>query len=287
MRVKNAKGTMAETRAASPAGVTAGNCAGKTVDLFGLRFDNLTWGDVCLEVARRVRERDLGYIVTPNVDHLCMLRRSERFRQVYAGAAMVLADGVPVIFASSLLGKPLKAKLSGSDMVPVLCEAAAREGFSVFFLGAAPGVAERAARNLREHFPGLDVAGCYSPPMGFDTDPAQNEEAVRRVRESGAAVCLVAIGAPRQEYWMQANQRATGVPVMAGIGAALDFVAGEKRRAPLWMQRAGLEWVHRLLSEPRRLWKRYLVDDLAFLPILLAEWRHPGSLGSMEDNKRS
>jgi len=110
---------------------------------------------------------------------------------------------------------------------------------------------------------------------------------VRRVRDSGAGVCLVAIGSPRQEYWMQANQSATGVPVMAGIGAALDFVAGEKKRAPLWMQRAGLEWVHRLLSEPRRLWKRYLVDDLAFLPILLAEWRHPGNRGRTEDNKRS
>jgi len=125
---------------------------------------------VCREVARRVRENDPGYVVTPNVDHLCMLRRSERFRKVYAGAAMVLADGVPVIFASRLLGKPLKAKLSGSDMVPVLCEAAARDGYSVFFLGAAPGVAERAARNLRECFPGLEVAGSYSPQLGFDTD---------------------------------------------------------------------------------------------------------------------
>ena len=243
--------------------------------LFGVRFSNLTFDGLCRWLDAQIALKTPAYVVTPNVDHVCRLHHDTEFQEAYAHAALRLPDGVPLMWCARLLGRPLREKLSGSDLVPRLTAYAAEKGYRVFFLGAAEGVAEEAAAKLREIHPALKVAGCFSPPLGFEKSEAQNLEAVRCVRKSEADICFVALGSPKQESWLLENAASMRVPVVVGIGAGLDFVAGRVRRAPVWLQRLGCEWIWRLVHEPRRLWRRYLVHDSHFFILLLKEFvRH-------------
>lgn len=244
-----------------------------TVELFGMTFSDVTFEELCTLLADRIDKKLPGYIVTPNVDHVCQVQSDPAFRQAYDDAWLVLVDGMPIIWASRLFGCALSTKLSGSDLLPQLCEFAADRGYSVFLLGAAEGVADQASENLRRLYPGLIIAGTHSPPMGFDQDPDENAKALQAIREARPDLCFTAMGAPRQEVWLHSNHRESGALVSIGVGAALDFAAGLLKRAPLWMQRSGLEWVWRLCQEPRRLWRRYLVNDSFFFVLLWREWR--------------
>jgi len=244
------------------------------VKMFGVTMNNVTLDEALDDISRQIESREPGYILTPNVDHICEFQKNEEFRETYHNGFLVLADGMPVIWAGKLLGKPIKQKISGSDLVFWLAEHAAKKGHSIFLFGAAEGIAERAGEVLRERYPGLKIAGTYSPPMGFDKDPEMVAESVRIVRESGADICYVALGAPKQDLWSYRHHKETGVPAHIGVGISLNFITGDVKRAPLWMQRNGLEWFWRLLQEPRRLAKRYLVRDAMFLPLLMKEfWR--------------
>lgn len=250
-----------------------------TVTVFGMTINNVTLDEVLEAIARQIAAREPGFVVTPNVDHVCLFQRNAVFREAYRKAFLVLADGMIVIWASRLCGRPIKCKLSGSDLVYWVTEFAAQRGYSIYFLGAAEGVAAKAAEILQARYPGFRIAGSYSPPFGFDQDPEQAAEVIRRVREANPDICYVAMGAPRQELWNANQVEAMGVPVCMGLGASMDFVAGVVRRAPTWMQQWGLEWAWRLGQEPRRLAKRYLVDDLSFVTIVFREWLR-GSAGT-------
>jgi N-acetylglucosaminyldiphosphoundecaprenol N-acetyl-beta-D-mannosaminyltransferase len=243
------------------------------IELFGIAFSNITFEEVRRFVSERVRDRKPGFAVTPNVDHICLRQRNPEFRAAYDNASLVLADGMPILWASRIMGKPLCEKLSGSDLVPLLCEYAADHGYSVFLFGGRDDVPGQAADALLKRHPGLKVAGTYSPPMLFERDPELDAAAVRRIREAKPDICFVALGSPRQEIWLDRHFEEAGVPMMFGIGASLDFVAGRVRRAPRWMQRSGLEWAWRVAIEPRRLWRRYLVEDLLFFKLLWQEFR--------------
>ncbi|MBN2309290.1 MAG: WecB/TagA/CpsF family glycosyltransferase [Candidatus Hydrogenedentes bacterium] len=245
----------------------------ETVQLFGMTFDNITFEEVRHRIAERIESGAPGYVVTPNVDHVCRYHRDEAFRNAYQEAFLVLADGMPIMWASRLLRKPICAKLSGSDLVPLLSEFAAQRGYSVFYFGAAAGVAAEAADRLCQKYAGLKVAGVYSPPMHFEKDPEARAEASRRIREASPDICFVALGSPKQEYWLHQHARETTARVCLGIGAGLDFAAGRVRRAPVWVQNVGLEWAYRLAREPRRLWHRYLVEDMLFFGLVWREWR--------------
>ncbi len=213
-----------------------------------------------------------GYVVTPNVDHLVLYRESEAFRAACDGASLRLADGMPIVWASRLLGRPLRGRTAGSDLFPLLCGMAAARGHTVFLLGGAAGVAERAAIRLTARFPGLQIAGVHAPPDPFDHDGEGTEAAVSAVNSARPALLFVALGTPKQELWVHRYWSGLDAAVAVCCGAALDFAAGAQIRAPRWMQRAGLEWLWRLAHDPGRLWKRYLVRDVAFLGIFLKEW---------------
>ncbi len=219
-------------------------------------------------LAHRIRQRLPAYVVTPNVDHVCCWHRNIEFRRAYAHAFLVLPDGMPLLWSARLLGTPLGPKLSGSDLIYHIAEFAEQKQFSIFLMGAAPGVADKVAIILKSLFPMLKVAGTYSPPKGFQDDPAQNDLIVSRLKTATPDICLLALSGPLQEIWMYQNHKQCSVPMMIGVGAAFDFVAGTKRRAPRALQRTGLEWFWRLCLEPRRLWRRYLVDDAAFFSLL-------------------
>jgi N-acetylglucosaminyldiphosphoundecaprenol N-acetyl-beta-D-mannosaminyltransferase len=243
------------------------------VRLFGITFSNLTFEGFCQAIDDHVAQQEYGYVVTPNVDHVCRVQSDPLFKQAYDDASLVVPDGVPIIWSSRLLRQPLVEKLSGSDMVPLICAHAAKRGYSVFLLGAAEGVADEAAARLIEKYPPLQVAGTYSPPLGFEEDPEACVSIAARVQDAKADICFVALGSPKQEIWMNRHGKDTGVSVLLGIGAGLDFVAGRVNRAPRWVQRCGFEWLWRLCQEPRRLWRRYLVEDTYFAVLLWRELR--------------
>lgn len=238
---------------------------GRRVDLVGVAIDDLTMDEAIGRIEALIRAGEPSYVVTPNVDHLVMLQEDPAFRAAYGGAALVLADGVPLLWASRLLGTPLRAKVSGSDLFPAFAPVAAARGYRLFFLGGRPGAADRAAAILKARHPGLVVCGTCCPPFGFERDPEADARVVAAVREAAPDVLFVGLGAPKQELWLHRHRADLGVPVSLGVGASFEMTAGLVSRAPRWMQRAGLEWTWRLAKEPRRLWRRYLLRDSRFL----------------------
>jgi N-acetylglucosaminyldiphosphoundecaprenol N-acetyl-beta-D-mannosaminyltransferase len=244
------------------------------VELLGLTLDDLDMDGALRRIGALIERRTPpAYVVTPNVDHVVKLQDDPEFRAVYAGADLVLCDGAPLLWAARLLGKPLRAKVSGSDLFVAFAPLAARHGWRPFLLGGRPGAAARAAELLAARHPGFTVAGTYAPPFGFDRDPAEDARAVEAVRAAQPDVLFVGLGAPRQEKWIHRHLPALGVPVSIGVGVSFEFVSGDVRRAPRWMQRAGLEWTWRLAMEPRKLWRRYLVEDTRFLRLVARELR--------------
>jgi N-acetylglucosaminyldiphosphoundecaprenol N-acetyl-beta-D-mannosaminyltransferase len=203
---------------------------------------------------------------------VCICDRDPKFRETYSDACLALPDGMPIILASRVLGRPLRQKLSGSDMVPALCSFAAREGFSVYFLGGTPGTAEDTAQIMAQRNPGLRVAGHFCPDYGFEKDPAEIARINEIVAAAQADICFVALGSPKQELWMHANYLPAGAMIYMGVGATFDFISGRVRRAPRIVQKAGFEWLWRVAMEPRRLWRRYLVEDLVFFRIFWREF---------------
>lgn len=246
------------------------------ISLFGFQIDPLKLDDAVDEIYRwmRTRTRRCRFVVTPNVDHAVKFQENAALRAAYANASLVLADGMPVVAAARLLGHELPERVAGSDLAPALFEAAAAQGgLSVFLLGAAPGVAQRAASNISARWPSVKVVGTYSPPLGFEADPAENQRILAQISAARPDLLLVGLGAPKQELWVNAFREQIEASATLCIGATIDFLAGERRRAPAWMQQHGLEWLHRVASEPRRLGSRYLRDALHFPRLVWNEWR--------------
>ncbi len=218
----------------------------------------------------RVRSRaraGLGFSVfTLNLDHLVKRRADARFRDAYARATFVCADGQPIVALARRQGAVLE-RTTGADLIGPLCEMAGQEGFSLYFFGSSPNQLAGAAASLRQRYPSLKIVGYESPPFGFDPGSAAADAAADRIAASGANFCLVALGAPKQELFsdrMLARHPAIG---FFCIGAALDFIAGGQKRAPVWMQKTGLEWAWRVLCSPRRMVARYFGCGLLFLEI--------------------
>jgi N-acetylglucosaminyldiphosphoundecaprenol N-acetyl-beta-D-mannosaminyltransferase len=245
--------------------------AGRVV-MFEVTFDDADLAGAVEAIAGALGARARGYVVTPNVDHVVRVQRDAAFRAAYADAAFCFADGMPIVWASRLLGRPLRARVTGADLLPALCEMAAARGFSVFVLGGTEGVAQAAAAALTGRFPLLRVAGTHTPPPEFGDDPRAVEAALQAVAGAAPDVLFVGLGAPKQELWVHAYWSRLAATIAVCCGAAVDYAAGTQVRAPRWAQRAGVEWLWRLAHEPGRLWRRYLVDDVAFLGIFLKEW---------------
>ena len=251
--------------------------AAPRVRLLGIEIDALRMPEAVAQLLAWVEQRDGGcrYVVTPNVDHVVMLRSQEALRAAYAAADLVLADGAPLVAVSRLLGRGLPERVAGSDLAPALFQAAHEQSrpLRVFLLGGEPGVPERAAANIHAAWPPVEVVATASPPRGFERDTWRNAELLQAIRASQADVLLVGLGAPKQELWVHEHRQSIAAPVALCIGATIDFLAGHRRRAPRWMRRCGLEWFYRVAREPRRLGRRYLRDSLVFPRLVWREWR--------------
>ena len=226
-------------------------------DILGVGFDDLTLEEAATAGASLVEDQGFHYAVTPNPEFLLAARKDQPFRQALLDADLVLADGVGVVYSAKLLGRPLKGRVPGIEFAQALMGWMAKHGKRLFLLGAKPGVAELAAANLRDRYPGLILCGTH------DGYFKEDEPVVQAIRESGADVVFVCLGAPKQEFWMVEHGPATGAHLMVGLGGSLDVFAGVVDRAPEGFQKLGLEWLYRLMKEPKRFGR------MAKLPLVL------------------
>jgi N-acetylglucosaminyldiphosphoundecaprenol N-acetyl-beta-D-mannosaminyltransferase len=224
-----------------------------SIEILGVRVDDATYDELLVRVDAFVASGHPHQIITLNPEMLVVAHDDPTFRQILNNADLNVADGVGLMLAARWLGRPLRERVTGSDGIYRLAAHCAGQGYRPFFLGAAPGVAEIVAERLALASPGLEVAGAFAgSPRAEDTDGA-----IARVRAAAPDLLLVAYGVPAEEWWIAQNRDRLGVPVMIGVGGAFDFVAGVAKRAPPWMRRVGLEWLHRLAREPWR-WRRQL-----------------------------
>jgi N-acetylglucosaminyldiphosphoundecaprenol N-acetyl-beta-D-mannosaminyltransferase len=248
----------------------------KRIHLFDIEIDPLTMTETVSLIAQWLiqPEKTCKFVVTPNVDHIVKVQTDLDLQDAYKQAALVVTDGKPVVWAANLLGVNIPGTVPGSDLVPAIFDHAQTEKTTVkvFLLGAMPGVADRAKANIHAKWPMIEVVGTLSPDFGFDKNVVESKKICELVNSSGAELLLVGLGAPKQELWTTQYAPDISVKVALCIGATIDFLAGEKARAPMWMRKAGLEWLHRMLSEPKRLAKRYLIDAIVFPKLVFKEW---------------
>jgi N-acetylglucosaminyldiphosphoundecaprenol N-acetyl-beta-D-mannosaminyltransferase len=237
--------------------------------------DVVTFADALREIEKLVDRRQGGAVFTPNVDHVVKAASNDAFRRAYDRVDLSLADGMPLIWVSPLLGCALPERVAGSDLLLPLLELAARRHWKVYLLGGAPGVVEAMASMLSERM-GIAVVGWDDSRIESNgSDPTG--ASFTRARAANADLVLVALGPPKQELWIDQARNVIHPAVALGVGASLDFLAGRYKRAPRWMARVGLEWAFRLWQEPRRLWRRYLIEGPRFIGIVAATWRSPRS----------
>jgi N-acetylglucosaminyldiphosphoundecaprenol N-acetyl-beta-D-mannosaminyltransferase len=240
-----------------------------------LWIDALSFAEALREIEILVDRREGGAVYTPNVDHVVKAETNEAFRRAYEHASLSLADGMPLVWASGLLGCALPERVAGSDLLVPVLELAARRHWRVYLLGGAPGVAEATATRLVRDF-GVCVVGWDDCSIKIDGSDVKGDS-VKRAKDARPDLVLVGLGPPKQELWIDRAADAVRPAVAFGIGAGLDFLAGRYKRAPRWMARVGLEWAFRLLQEPRRLWRRYLVEGPRFARVVIHTWRSPRS----------
>lgn len=235
--------------------------------LMNTEIDNLTMDETLDAIDSLIKEDNCSYVVTPNVDHIVQLEKDEELKRVYENASLILTDGKPLIWISNWYKTPIKEKISGSDLFPRVCELAAKKGYTMYLLGAAEGVADKAAKNLMDKYKGLNIVGTYSPPFGFEKDKVELKKIERQIQEVHPDILIVGLGCPKQEKYMYHHCKELDVPISFGLGASIDFEAGNIKRAPRWMSEHGLEWLYRITQDSKRLAKRYLVDDMKIISI--------------------
>lgn len=250
--------------------------------------ETLAWIAATIK-SQSVAQKSRGaQIATVNAQFVQIARSNDRFASILRSADLRVADGVPLVWACRLLGRPLPGRVNGTDLMERLCELAAKKEFKVYLMGGRPGAAEAAAERLCARFPGLRIAGTDCPPMGFTEDAALDEQAASRIRQAAPDILFVGLGAPKQEYWIH-DHLDLPAKVMLGVGGSFELIAGMTKRAPLVFQRLGFEWLWRLCVEPRRLWKRYLVGNTIFLLVVLrqylAERQRPMQHGAVVEEK--
>jgi N-acetylglucosaminyldiphosphoundecaprenol N-acetyl-beta-D-mannosaminyltransferase len=231
----------------------------RSVAVLGVPFDNVTMREAMDVIEEQIDERGFHQVATANVDFVIHAMRDRSLQETLCSCDLVVPDGMPIVWASRLMGAKLKERVSGIDLIPRLAELAARRSYGIYLLGASERNSQRAAEELKSRFPKLRIVGRYSPPVTSLAE-MDHEAILRRIEEAEPDVLLVAMGHPKQEQWLAMHRHRLKVPLCMGVGASLDFLAGDVLRAPLWMQSAGLEWLYRAAQEPRRLSQRYLTD---------------------------
>ncbi len=240
------------------------------IDLHGVKLHAVTEKECIQHILDELTSNRGGVVVTPNLDHLRRCVRDLNFGALVAEADLIVPDGMPLVWASRIQGTPLPERVAGSNLISSLSAAAAESGRSIFLLGGAEGTAEGAAKLLIERHPNLKIAGTFCPRLGFDKNPKQMAEIAQKLTETKPDIVFVALGSPKQEHVIAKLRPSLAGAWWLGVGVSFSFLTGHVKRAPLWMQRLGIEWLHRLFQEPRRLFKRYVVVGIPFASSLFS-----------------
>lgn len=219
-------------------------------------------------IEKMIEEERKSYVVAINVDVVMKIESDSYLKEIVDNADMVLVDGKPLVWISKLYGKPLKAKISGSDLVPLLCEVSAQKGYRMFIIGGKDGIAEQAKKRLEEKYPDIEIVGTYAPPMGFEKDKKELNKINDMISEVKPDLLITCFGCPKQEKWIYENINKYDAKVSVCAGATVDFLAGNVKRAPRWMSEHGLEWFYRFLQEPKRMFRRYFIDDVKIIRLI-------------------
>lgn len=231
--------------------------------------NNLDMEETVAAVEQMIASDRKSYVVAINVDVVMKIEEDSYLKKVVDEADMVLVDGKPLVWISRLHGNPVKEKISGSDLVPVLCRKAAEKGYRIFILGGKDGVAKAAETRLQRMYSEIQIAGVYAPPFGFEKDAKELNHINAMITDAHPDILITCFGCPKQEKWIYENIDKYDAKVSVCAGATVDFLAGTVKRAPKWMSDHGLEWLYRFMQEPRRLFKRYFIDDIQILKLIM------------------
>lgn len=254
----------------------------KTIRILGIRFARTNIEDALKVVEELIADGRKSQVCVTNAYSLILMQKDKKFKDITDSAGLVVADGKPLIWISKLYGEPIPERVAGSDLVYGLSKKSSEKRYKLFFLGSNPTTLGKMVKNLEKMFPFLQIAGVYSPPFKKQFSERKNEKMIALINKARPDVLFVGLGAPKQEKWIWEHESELEVPVLIGVGAAFDFVAGTVKRAPKWMQKYGLEWFFRFCQEPRRLWKRYLVGNPIFLWLVVKEFLKVRMLGRNE-----
>ncbi len=242
----------------------------------GVAIDCVTMDEAAVEVVSRLKQRQAGaipfLIMGPNAQLINLAQRNRDFAEALQASALNVPDGISMVLAAKLFGRNISDRVPGGELMERLCRDASERGLSVYLLGGLPGAAEGAAKELQRRYPSLSVAGADCPPLGFEHDAIECSRIQQRIVAAAPDLLFVALGAPKQEVWMHKNCRSLPIGAAMSVGAAFDTLAGLRKRAPLWTQKIGMEWFYRLVQEPGRLWKRYLIGNISFLYLVLEQF---------------
>ncbi len=241
--------------------------------LLNTYINNLTMQETVKAVEQMIAADKKSYVVAINVDVVMKIEEDPYLKRIVDSADMVLVDGKPLVWISKLHGKSLKAKISGSDLVPLLCEVAAQKGYKIFLIGGKDGIADQAKQHLVKKLPGIQIVGVYAPPFGFEKNKTELEKINQMISEAHPDLLIACFGCPKQEKWIYENLAKYEAKVSICAGATVDFLAGNVKRAPRWMSEHGLEWFYRFLQEPKRMFKRYFVDDVGIIKLIFKYWK--------------
>lgn len=229
---------------------------------------NITMNEALDDIEKMIRSKKKSYVVAVNVDVIMKIEQDEELKTITNEADMVLTDGKPLIWISKLKKAPIKEKISGSDLVPKLCELSDKKGYTIFILGGKDGIAEQAKKKLESQYKNIRIVGVYSPKFGFEDDKKELTKINSMINKKKPDLLFVCLGCPKQEKWIYNHINEYDAKVSICAGATVDFLAGNMKRAPKWMSNCGLEWFYRFLQEPKRLFKRYFIDDIKILKLL-------------------
>ena len=237
----------------------------------GVGFDKVNLYDAVKKLHSAVEHNSMIQVCVTNVYSTVLMQKDAGFRKINNSAGLVVADGMPIVWLSKLMSYPLPCRIAGSDLFFELCALASAKGYTFYFLGSTEEGLNKIRVNLKVDFPDLKIAGMYSPPYRDQFSERENNDILRKINEIKPDVLWVGMTAPKQEKWIYHNLDQLNIKAAIGVGAVFDFVAGTVQRAPVWMQKMGMEWLFRFIQEPRRMWKRYLIGNTIFIWLVLKE----------------
>jgi len=245
---------------------------GACAEVLGVRVDAVDLQEVLCRFEDAMLGQDCQVVHLCNAYNVLLASKQERYREVMNAGDLNLPDGTATLLAARLLGASMRGRVAGPDLLTAVCAWGVDRSVRHFFYGGTPASLEAMLTAARSAYPGIKIAGSYAPPFR-PLSPEEADDVCRRINRAGAQVVWVGLGTPKQDEWMEAFRHRLEANVLVGVGAAFDFLSGSRQRAPRWMQRAGFEWLHRLGSEPRRLWRRYLIGNPEFVVRFAISWR--------------